>query len=421
MKAQPLFTMNKKILFIGGNFSPEPTGIGKYNGEMIDLLASQGYECTVITSYPYYPYWKVQEPYIKLAHKFTREVKKVSDHTTNTEIYRCPQYVPKKPTAKRRMILDFSFCFTSFLIILQLLFKPKFNVVIAVVPCFQIGLLGVLYKKIKGAKFIYHIQDLQIDAARELKMIKSRIIINMLLKTEKYILKNADVVSSISLGMIKRIKAKYNREVIYFPNWVDTKIFYPLEEREKLKEEFNFLSTDKIVLYSGAIGEKQGLETIIHAAETLKHHTDLKFVISGSGPYKEKLEQLTTSLHLTNVYFMPLQPLESFNRFLNMADLHLVLQKANANDLVMPSKLTTILSVGGIAIISASKDSNLYEMIASNNMGILIEPDNQRAFIEAVENALNDNNGKMNQNARHYAEEFLSVDKITRSYAVHFQ
>lgn len=413
--------MNKKILFIGGNFSPEPTGIGKYNGEMIDLLASQGYECTVITSYPYYPYWKVQEPYTMLAHKYTREVKKVSDHTTTIEIYRCPQYVPKKPTAKRRMILDFSFCFTSFLIILQLLFKPKFNVVIAVVPCFQIGLLGVLYKKIKGSKFIYHIQDLQIDAAHELKMIKSPVIINMLLKIEKYILKNADVVSSISLGMIKRIKAKYNREVIYFPNWVDTKIFFPLEEREKLKEEFNFSPSDKIVLYSGAIGEKQGLETIIYAAETLKHHTDWKFVISGSGPYKEKLEQLTASLYLKNVFFMPLQPLECFNRFLNMADLHLVLQKANANDLVMPSKLTTILSVGGIAIISASKDSNLYEMIASNNMGILIEPDNQRAFIEAVENALNDNNGKMNQNARHYAEEFLSVDKITRSYAVHFQ
>jgi colanic acid biosynthesis glycosyl transferase WcaI len=52
----------KRILFIGGNYFPEPIGIGKYNGEMIDMLAREGHYCTVVTSYPYYPQWKVQQP-----------------------------------------------------------------------------------------------------------------------------------------------------------------------------------------------------------------------------------------------------------------------------------------------------------------------------------------------------------------------
>ena len=47
--------MSQRLLLITGNFFPELNGIGKYNGEMIRWLAEKGYECTVITSYPYYP------------------------------------------------------------------------------------------------------------------------------------------------------------------------------------------------------------------------------------------------------------------------------------------------------------------------------------------------------------------------------
>ncbi|HAI44922.1 MAG TPA: hypothetical protein DCM40_46020, partial [Maribacter sp.] len=41
----------KKLLFIGYNFSPELTGIGKYSGEMMHWLAKKGHDCTVLTSY----------------------------------------------------------------------------------------------------------------------------------------------------------------------------------------------------------------------------------------------------------------------------------------------------------------------------------------------------------------------------------
>ena len=77
---------------------------------------------------------------------------------------------------------------------------------------------------------------------------------------------------------------------------------------------------------------------------------DLKFIICGSGPYKKELQKMADSLNLNNVNFFPTQPFEKFNQFLNLADLHLIIQKASASDLVMPSKLTTILAVGGISL-----------------------------------------------------------------------
>jgi colanic acid biosynthesis glycosyl transferase WcaI len=410
----------KRILFIGGNYYPEPIGIGKYNGEMIDMLAREGHYCTVVTTYPYYPQWKVQQPYAPKPKWFKKEVKREDGNHANPaiQVYRCPQYIPAKPTGKARMMLDLTFCISAFLLLMTcLIFRKKYDLVIVVAPCFQLGLLGVLYKKIKGAKFLYHIQDLQIDCARDLNMIKSARIISLLLKAEKYILKNADIISSISLGMIKKIKDKCNRDVVLFPNWVDTSLYFPLAEREVLKKEFNFSPTDKIVLYSGAIGEKQGLENIIHIAKSLEHFNNLKFVICGSGPYRDALCSLQKTLSLKNVVFLQLQPLHKLNHFLNMADIHLVLQKSNASDLVMPSKLTTILSVGGVSIITANKNSSLYQIVDANKMGVLVEPDNTVELLAAIERTLNNDNAQINKNARAYAENFLSIQKVIAGYA----
>ncbi|RYE31052.1 MAG: colanic acid biosynthesis glycosyltransferase WcaI, partial [Sphingobacteriaceae bacterium] len=313
---------------------------------------------------------------------------------------------------------DISFCISCSIMIFLSLFKKKYDCIITVSPPFLTGILAVIYKKIKGAKFFYHVQDLQIDAAADLQMIKSRMLIKFLFKIEKYIMKRADLISSISEGMIERIREKSPESKIeFFPNWVDVNVFYPITEKSVLKEAYGFATQDEVVLYSGAIGEKQGLEAILHTANTLKNNFNLKFIICGSGPYKKKLEELKNALKLTNVFFMPLQPADKLNRFLNMADVHLVIQKTNASDLVMPSKLTAILAVGGLAVITAPTQSSLYKIVKSNQMGILAEPENQTALTQAIELALNQTDNKIKNNAREYAQQYLSINQILKRYS----
>lgn len=408
----------KRILLIGGNFYPELTGIGKYNGEMIDWLAMHGNTCTVITTYPYYPEWKIKFPYKSKSYWFSKEFKETSRGAVNPiKIYRCPHFVPANPSGLTRILSDISFFVSSTVMVFILLFKKKYDYIITVSPPFLTGILAIIYKKVKGAKFFYHVQDLQIDAAADLQMIKSRILIKVLFKIERFIMRQADMITSISEGMIARIKQKSGKVMVgFFPNWVDTALFYPLAENDILKEAFGFKAKDRVILYSGAIGEKQGLEAILHAADNLRNFKDLKFVICGSGPYKKKLEDLKELLQTQNVYFLPLQPAEKLNRFLNMADVHLVIQKTNASDLVMPSKLTTILSVGGLAVITAPNQSSLYKVVETHQMGILAEPENQTALTEAIKLALNTTNGNIKNNARIYAEKFLSIDGILKKY-----
>ena len=401
--------VKKRILVLGINSLPELTGIGKYSGEMISWMVAQGHEVTMVTSFPYYPYWKVQAPYSGNFYK--KEVL----HQGRLTLYRCPMYVPAKPTGLKRLIHEASFFLSAFLVIFRLLFKPRHDVTISIAPPFHLGFLALFYRFFKKTPVIYHIQDLQIDAAKELKILKPEAIFSLLFGMEKFILKRADIVSTISEGMQKKVKAKMDADVVLFPNWVDTINFYPVENRELLKPNWGFATTDKLVLYAGSIGEKQGLDSLIRIAAKLVDHSAIKIVICGTGPFKEVLMQQAKDLALTNVHFLPLQENNVFNDFLNMADVHLVLQKGDASDLVMPSKLTTILAVGGLALVTAKPQTTLYNVIDKHKMGIVIMPEDEDLLTDAIIRSCSGPYTQERINARNYAMEYLDKDGILTS------
>jgi colanic acid biosynthesis glycosyl transferase WcaI len=405
----------KSILLLSHNFSPEPTGIGKYNGEMMDWLCKNGYNTTVITTFPYYPFWKVQAPYNNKWYK--KEVITYTEQGTVMTVYRCPIYIPAFPSGAKRMLQDMLLWPAKLVIVLQqILLNKKHDLVISIAPPFHLAYLAFFYRTFKGGKIDYHIQDLQIEAAQQLNILGSKKLFNLMYKIEQRILRKADYVSTISEGMMKKVEEKAGRKVLFFPNWADTSFFYPLDDRDPAKKVWGFKADDLVCLYSGSIGEKQGLESIICAAEILKDQPQIKFVIAGSGPYKAKLTELVETKGLTNVFFFPVQDKEHFNAFLNMADLHLIIQKGNASDLVMPSKLTTILAVGGATIVTAPHGTSLQQVITNNNLGMVTSPDDTEELAAAIKSSLTKNMAEMRQNARGYALKYLNIDNVMQTF-----
>lgn len=404
----------KRILVLGINFSPEPTGIGKYTGEMVDWLAGQGHQVTVITAFPYYPYWKIQQPYKG------RFYKKEIYSEGRIEVYRCPLYVPSNPGGFSRILHDASFFLSSLPVMILQLLRRKHDRVICISPPFHMGFQAWMYRLLRSSSMLYHIQDLQIDAAKDLYVIRSKWLIRMLFSMERFILKRSDHVSSISDGMLRKIASKVNRELLLFPNWVDIDAICPLPDRNKLKQEWGFSESNRVVLYSGSIGEKQGLDVLLELAERCRDSPEIRFLICGTGPYKNKLESLAKERKLDNVSFLPLQDASVFNHFLNMADVHLVLQKTGASDLVMPSKLTGILSAGGLAIATAVPGTSLYDVIHTHQMGILVEPENSEELLTAIREACSGRHDEKRIKARIYAEKFLDKEAIMKNLAGEF-
>lgn len=398
----------KRILLVGINFSPELTGIGKYSGEMIDWLADNGNECTVVTTFPYYPTWSIQTPYTGKFYK--RELMKDG----KVEVLRCPIYVPEKPTGVKRILHDASFFFSSFLVIFMLLFKKRHDYIFCVAPPFHIGFLGLFYRFFKGGELIYHIQDMQIEAARDFQIIKSESVFKIMFKLEHLILKYTDHLSTISTGMIAKLQVKIARDILLFPNWVDTDLFSPLQNRDLLKKSWGFSPQDKVVCYSGSIGEKQGLESLIRIAKQTQHLAHIKYVICGNGPYKTKLMEMAAEQSLVNMHFMPLQPMETFNVFLNMIDVHLVLQKKSACDLMLPSKLTTIWSAGGLALVTAQVGTTLQTAISKHHMAVVIDCENDELLKETIIRCCTEEFSKEKRNARDYALSHLSSSTILK-------
>lgn len=410
----------KRVLLISHNFSPEPIGIGKYNGEMMDWLANHGYDCTVITTFPYYPFWKVQSPYKNQWYK--KETISYPASNSSIKIYRCPSYIPANPTGKQRAIQDFSYWIAKFFVVFKLIItRKKYDLIINIAPPFHLAYLGLMLRAFNGGKLLYHIQDMQIEAARDLKMFYHKNVLAGLFKIERKILMSADYVSSISVGMIDKIQSKIKKHITFFPNWVDTDFFSPLPNRELLKVKWGYKADDLIYLYSGAVGVKQGLEGILMAAERLIIHPHIKFIICASGPYKDDLAKEAKQKGLINIAFLPLQEKEVFNEFLNMADIHLVMQKATAGDLVMPSKLGTILAVGGISIITSSPGTSLYNMVVEHDLGYIVEPGNNELLVNKMLEVMADKTLDQKRiNARNYAINYLNIDKVMNDFVKNF-
>ncbi len=363
-----------RILIYGLNYAPELTGIGKYSGEMAEWLAGQGHELRVVTAPPYYPEWRVHEGFAKSV--FSNAV------ANGIAVYRCPLWVPREPTGLTRILHLFSFAASSFPVVLaQSLWRP--DVVLVVAPSLFCAPAGWLAARLCGAKAWLHIQDFEVDAAFSLGILKNRVLQRVVQAAEGFLLRRFDRVSSISSNMVQKLSAKgvaAARQVI-FPNWVDLETIHPLAGISPLREKFGIAEGAKVVLYSGNLGEKQGLDVLLDAAAKLAGNAGIRFVICGEGVERRKLEQRYAALQ--NVTWRDLQPADQLNMLLNLADIHALPQRAGAADLVMPSKLTGMMASGRPTVAAAVPGTEI--ALAVEGAGLLVPPGDPAAFAAAIE------------------------------------
>ena len=400
-----------KILVYGINYSPELTGIGKYTGEMVAWMAQEGHEVRVITAPPYYPQWKVGERYS--AWRYRREEGEAT-------VWRCPLYVPKQPSTLKRLLHLGSFALSSFFpLMAQRRWKP--DRIIGVVPTLFCTPGMRLLATLSGARTVLHIQDYEVDAMLGLGMAgkgKRGSVARLATAFERSALRNVDNVSTISRSMMNKAREKgvAAEKILFFPNWSEVARFQDVNDADvtALRQQLGLPEGKKIVLYSGNIGEKQGLEKVIDAAERLRDRP-LIFAIVGQGGGKARLENMARERGLANIKFLPLQPYDALPALLKMGDCHLVVQKRGAADAVLPSKLTNILAVGGNAGITAEPHTELGQLCARYpGIAVCVEPESTDALVNGISQALA--MPKNNTTAREYAERTLNKENVLRQF-----
>lgn len=393
-----------RIIINGINYFPELIGIGKYTGEMAEWLAANGHEVIVITAPPYYPSWKVLNGYSSFLYK--------TEIVNGVKIIRCPIWVPEKPSGLKRLLHLFSFAISSMPILLWKAFFFRPDKILVIEPPFLCSPATLVAAKMSGAKSWLHIQDFEIDAAFNLGILSSKRLQSWVCSAESWLMRRFSQVSTISVKMLERVALKGvdPTRSFLFENWVEIDAIYPLDDKPGLIKELKLPESRSIILYSGNMGEKQGLELIVDAASNLNNRTDLLFVLCGDGPSKGKLQRMSKSLN--NVIFLPLQPLGKLNELLNLADVHLLPQKSGAEDLVMPSKLTNMMASGKPVVATAIEGTQIANVL--DDCGIVVEPDNAVAFSDAIYQLITNKEEakRLGDNCRLYAEKHWKKDNV---------
>ncbi len=395
-----------RILIYSTNYAPELVGVGKYNSEMAAWLAEQGHQVQVLCANPYYPQWRIYDGFNPYWYSVKKE--------PGLDVTHCPIYLPARVTGLTRIIHELSFTLTSSIVWLKYLFFSRhYDVIMAICPPLQTGIWPLIYRFFRRkTRVLFHIQDLQVDAARELKLVSNERLLRFLERIEKFILEKSDMVSSISDGMCNKIESKGHRikQLLQIRNWVDLGAIKPAKS-SLFRQRWNVPAKTRVILYSGNLGQKQGLPIIIEMAERFKNR-NLLFIIVGDGVSKPTLQEMVQQAGLKNVRFFGLQPYEELNDLIALGDIHLVVQKKGTSNLVMPSKLTTLLAAGALTIVSTDLDSDFYQLISANEIGIPVEAENHDALYAAINRALKMKPAQMKKKARSFAQNNLNKDNI---------
>jgi colanic acid biosynthesis glycosyl transferase WcaI len=394
-----------RVLLYTMNYAPEMIGCGKFSGEMGGWLAERDWEVRVIASPPYYPEWRVRSGYRSLVYK--KEIIK------GVSLWRCPAWIPRKPTGVKRVLHLISFAISSFPIALrQALWRP--NVIIIIEPPIACLPGALLVSWIFRSNTWLHIQDFEIDAGFDLGFVRSSLVRKLISGIERWLMTRVDKVSTISINMLKRLEVKGVEGGVLFPNWVDLEQIYPVEEESPYRKELNISSSHIVFLYSGNMGEKQGLEIIIESARHLAEKKNIVFVMCGQGAAYSRLREQAAGLG--NMRWIPLQPLERLNDLLNIADIHLLPQRADAADLVMPSKLTGMLASGRPVLATALPETEVANAV--QGAGLAVPPEDLGAFVNGLQYLIEhpEIREKMGREARKYAETRLDKKIILEKF-----
>lgn len=368
---------SSKVLVYGMNYAPEMAGVGRYTGEIAEHLASLGADVTVVTTPPHYPGWKVQQNHGNRYSKAREE---------RVMVFRVPLLLREKMGGIWRLLAPASFALTSAPVVFWQILKRRPATVFCVEPTLFAAPVAQFAAWLVGARTVLHVQDLEVDAAFAVGHLAGfRWLKAVGLAFERMTLRKFDKVITISNRMAEKLAAKgiSAERLSVVRNWVDLSHIYPMLDASPYRSELGFADEDFVILYSGNIGAKQGLNVLLDAAERLAGERGIRFVIAGEGPNKADLKARYG--HLENVQFLPFQPYARLNEFLNMPDLHALPQEPDAADLVLPSKLGGMLASGKRVLVTANEDTELAEFLGEAS--ILIPPGNAELMAARIRSA----------------------------------
>jgi glycosyltransferase involved in cell wall biosynthesis len=328
-----------KILLLTQYFPPETGAPQNRLFELALRLQQRGIEMTVLTAMPNYPQMEISDEY--------KGKKYVFETMSGLPVHRCGIYVTQNRSVPARLLNYFSFVWTSWRTGRRM--AGEFDYVLCESPPLFLGISAWLLCKQKKAGLIFNVSDLWPESAEKLGLVTNRHFLKLATKLEEFLYRKATLITGQTQGIVENIQARFpTKQVYWLPNGVDLTLYnYSNHSAAAAWRVLNgFVDTDFIFLYAGILGYAQGLEVVLRAAARLTDYPEIKFVLLGSGPEKERLEGLAKTVGVSSVVFLPGVPKLDMPGILSAIDVAVIpLKRLDLFKGAIPSKIFETLAM----------------------------------------------------------------------------
>ncbi|SCE12218.1 Glycosyl transferase 4-like domain-containing protein [Streptomyces sp. PpalLS-921] len=279
---------NRRLLVVSTNYAPEVTGIGPYATQLAEHWAASGAVTDVLAGMPHYPAWRVDERY--------RGVWRREESRQGVTVHRRRHYVPPRQSALRRAVFEAS------VLVHGLLAPPpgRPDAVVSQMPSLAGGVLGARIARRHGVPHLPVVQDLMGAAAAQSGIRGGGRAASAAGAAERYALRDAALVGVIHESFVPGVRALGvdAGRIRVVPNW--SHVPGPSADRAATRARLGWPEDTPVVLHSGNMGLKQGLDVLVGLARLAPH---VRVVLMGDGNQRAALR--TSAAGLPNVDFLP--------------------------------------------------------------------------------------------------------------------
>lgn len=391
--------MKKHILVITQYFYPEEFRINDMCAEWV----KRGYKVTVLTGYPNYPEGKYYNGY--------GWFKRTKQRWKGVDIIRIPLTARKKGSVRLAMNY-FSFVISGFFWAFTTNIKADYVFTFEVSPMTQ-ALIGVWYSKRRKIPNYLYVQDLWPENVEIVTGIHSPLVIKPIEAMVNHIYKHCDVIFATSPSFVNEIQKRVRnnkKKVKYLPQYAED-FYKPVEHRTvpEIPDDDSFK-----IIFTGNIGQAQGLDILPKTAVLLKNKVNVKFIIVGDGRDKDNFLKQIADNSVQDMFIMiDRQPPERIPELLAVCDAAFISFMNNPLfEKTIPAKLQSYMACGMPILASANGETK--RIIDESNCGICVELGNAELLADAITRMANQSISQMRNMSRTYFEKHFEKEKILK-------
>lgn len=359
-----------RILIVSQYFHPENFRIN----DIVKSLVEKDVDVDVLTGKPNYPDGKYFPGY--KAWGCQRELW----HGAN--IVRVP-LVARGNGRARNLILNYlSFVAAGCLFAPWLLRRRRYDAIFVYAPSPILQAIPALFLGwLKRTKVILWVLDLWPESLSATGHIRNAHILKCVEYVVRWIYARTDLCLVQSRSFISNV-AKYaqGKTIVYYPNSVD-QIF--TQGGDVMPPGLSLPEIEFSVVFAGNVGVAQAVEVIVGAAEMLRNHSNIAFVVYGSGSRWDWMREEIRSRGLTNLHLPGRFPIEFMPGVMSKASALLVtLADEHIFAATVPNKVQAYLAVGKPIIASLNGEGA--QVVIDAQAGLAVPAEDVSALAGAV-------------------------------------